>query len=144
MPKISLSRTVQILLCLFALSSCGRTVKVNIPSTYRGYVYVISSNGDPNQQELEIDKNGIVYIADYCSGETNVIFTIDHKTIKPEPYFVETHFETSNQEGQGFSVNYSTFLYPLRPKKDYSNDSKTAKELIQQGKLDRSRLKSCE
>jgi hypothetical protein len=127
------------------LSACDdKTVRVNIPSTYSGYVYIISAKGELTQRDIEIDKNGIIYISEYCSDEVTLVFTINNIKMNPERSYVSRHFATSNHEGLNYSVTYSTFHFPFRPTRDYVNEPENIHKLIEQGKVDINRLKSCE
>lgn len=141
----NLQKMTLVFLCFWTFSACNnKTVRVNIPSTYSGYVYIISAKGKLTQRDIEIDKNGIIYISEYCTDEVTLVFTIDNNKMNPEPSYVSRHFETSNHEGLNYSVTYSTFKFPFRPTRDFVNEPTNIGKLIEQGKVDINRLKSCE
>lgn len=145
-----ISRTIAKFILLFlpvasAITACNRKkITLDIPSSFHGYVYIVSANGLTNEKTIRLDSSGIVYINGYCNGDILLDITMDDKPIHAEWSYEETSFVSGNQNGIDYSVNFKTFYFPFEAKKSITHKPASIKELILAGKIDPNRLKSCE
>ena len=94
----------------FLLSSCtDNKYAINVPSKYKGWIYLIASKGSKNGFNFYPDSNGVIYIPEYCKSERLLTLKIDGKEIPP----TRVHFDNIFLATDSFKVTYKQFYFPL-------------------------------
>lgn len=122
------------------LAGCKQNeVTIKINSKFQGYIYLISTNLKSSKDTIEIDKNGVGYLPDYCDEGITINFTVDNKQIKREYSYVTNHDFYSDD----YEVSYQTFYFPFYPRQRFDIEPVRIETLVKQGKLDKTVLKRC-
>jgi hypothetical protein len=128
------------ILTFFSASCAENKITININSSYKGYVYLLSANLKSTTDIIEVDTNGIAYVPGYCEDEMTVNITVDHKKIERELSYVEDN----EFYGNDFEVSYKTFYFPFYPRKRFDVEKERIESLVEQGKVDKTKLMRCE
>lgn len=138
--KINIAKSIFTVgvIALLSIACNENAINVNIDANYQGYIYLLSTNLQPTNSVIEADTNGIAYVPEYCNGII-VNFLVNHKKIDRQILYIEDH----QFYGAEFEVSYKTIYYPFYPRKRFDVAALPIETLVEQGKVDKTNLKSC-